>query len=61
MGAASLQNCAEICAHDERCIAASFSGGAGPGHCYLKNRTGDLSPNDGVDGELENTWKLKLN
>lgn len=50
MNAPSLQVCTETCANDPQCVAASYVGGKGAGHCYLKNSNNGANTNDNVDG-----------
>lgn len=48
MPVASLQECAQACNQDSRCLTAQYS--RGNGWCYLKSSLNDISSNDGVDG-----------
>jgi hypothetical protein len=48
--AGSLQECTQACASNADCVAASFTGGKGPGYCYLKSQKNGASNNDYVDG-----------
>lgn len=50
MYAESLQTCNKACADNAQCVAASFVGGKGAGHCYLKNKNNGAGANDNVDG-----------
>jgi hypothetical protein len=45
----SLQECTQTCASNADCVAASFTGGKGPGYCYLKSQKNGASNNDYVD------------
>ncbi|EMD65264.1 hypothetical protein COCSADRAFT_35344 [Bipolaris sorokiniana ND90Pr] len=45
----SLEACTQACAADADCEAASFTGGAGSGQCYLKNTMGPSNVNDNVN------------
>ncbi|KAH6618431.1 hypothetical protein C7974DRAFT_474292 [Boeremia exigua] len=47
--AASLGSCTLACYEDARCVAASFVGGSGAGHCYLKTKNNGKTFNDNVD------------
>lgn len=53
MYAESLEACTQFCAGNNECAAASYVGGKGAGHCYLKGTKNDANPNDGVDGTFE--------
>ncbi|KAF1929458.1 uncharacterized protein M421DRAFT_139247 [Didymella exigua CBS 183.55] len=50
LGASNFEACAQSCADNADCIAASFVGGKGSGACYLKSRNNGASTNDNVDG-----------
>lgn len=50
MYAASLDDCTQACADNAQCVAASFVGGKGSGHCYLKDKNGGAGINNNVDG-----------
>ena len=52
LNAASLENCAQTCANDAQCVAASFVGGNGAGQCYLKEKNNGPNVNDSVDGRF---------
>ncbi|KZM22124.1 hypothetical protein ST47_g6710 [Ascochyta rabiei] len=49
MEASSLQVCTQACADNSQCVAASYVGGKGAGHCYLKDKNDGVSNNDNVD------------
>lgn len=34
----TLQKCGQACVEDDRCLAATFTGGNKPGFCYLKDK-----------------------
>jgi hypothetical protein len=44
--------CAQTCANDIQCVAASFVGGNGAGHCYLKDKKNGANINNNVDGRF---------
>lgn len=52
MYAESLEACTQFCAGNKDCAAASYVGGKGAGHCYLKGTKNGANANDGVDGTL---------
>lgn len=52
LSAPSYQACAQICANNADCVAASYVGGKGPGHCYLKSKNNGATTNEKVDGKL---------
>jgi hypothetical protein len=54
MNADSLEICTQACADNARCVAASFVGGKGAGHCYLKDGNNGAGVNNNVDGESTN-------
>lgn len=45
----SFDDCFPICNQTNGCVGFSFTGGDGPGTCYLKSAIGSGSSNDGVD------------
>ena len=45
----SFQGCFDICEELEECIGFSYSGGSGPGTCYLKKDLEDASENANID------------
>lgn len=53
--AGSLQECTQACASNASCVAASFTGGKGPGYCYLKSQKNEASNDDNVDGMSRST------
>lgn len=50
MGSDSLQSCNKACADNAQCVAASYVGGKGTGHCYLKDKNNGASGSDSVNG-----------
>ncbi|KAG9198823.1 hypothetical protein G6514_009373 [Epicoccum nigrum] len=50
MNSDSLQSCNKACADNAQCVAASYVGGKGAGHCYLKGTNNGASGSDNVDG-----------
>lgn len=59
MYAASLQVCAQACADNTLCVAASYVGGSGAGHCYLKDKNNGANTNDNVDGRYQGRAHLR--
>lgn len=58
MYAASLQVCTQACKDNAQCVAASYVGGQGAGHCYLKNEINGATSNDNVDGQYKKATLL---
>lgn len=50
MFADSLHSCTKFCEENTDCVATSFVGGSGAGHCYLKSKNNGGTSNSNVNG-----------